>query len=46
MHPKVTEWRTGVIVGNVFAGMTYTYTATKATGMKVAHNYGLATHNT
>ena len=36
----------GVIVGNVFAGMTYTYTATKATGMKVAHNYGLATHDT
>lgn len=36
----------GVIVGNVFAGTTYPYTATKATGMKVAHNYGLATHDT
>ena len=36
----------GVIVGNVFAGVSSAYTATKTTGMKVAHNYGLATHDT
>lgn len=36
----------GVIVGNVFAGCSSAYTATKTTGMKVAHNYGLSTHDT
>lgn len=36
----------GVITGNVFAGTSTAYRATKTTGMKVAHNYGLATHDT
>jgi hypothetical protein len=35
----------GCVIGNTFAGIATAYVETKVTGIKVAHNFGIATHN-